>query len=232
MTVDPVTGRIEWLGKMPMFGPEMTVHWQVGGSSGPAIPSSGTIRLLDPARPYPHVRTSVRAPARARLFVEDFDGDGDDEVLVHDLLRNVYTLEWNGEHYVQTWMHPFPVGEFGIDEILFVTDGTGDMGMQAVWRLDENGELLNWFPVEEYDLGRQVRLLVLPGAVRKQVVVTYNSFFRTTSRLVAYDPIFGGKIWTSPELLGVVSPDSFHQFDVGGEPRLAIGTTSAMYVTQ
>ena len=608
MTVDPVTGRIEWLGKMPMFGPEMTVHWQVGGSSGPAIPSSGTIRLLDSARPYPHVRTSVRAPARARLFVEDFDGDGDDEVLVHDLLRNVYTLEWNGEHYVQTWMHPFPVGEFGIDavasadidgdgrheiflhaedrmvrldgssrhvgadakvppaltfaqdlevadldgdgveevvgyldkslsdpkleairvttgeslgdwtplssfyhhvpwiadvdgdgtpeifheaihggitayrydagtdefvqldrtetrhpgtafgagdldgdgrgemiwggerltssdwgaytvaefdgefrvewtqpaehlideifiggravddigmptdrlmfvtgapngnsahphsvaplavflspssgrasygprldsgyppmphsrwyvaeariadydldgtheillamsqhrgtgrlvafdpfravdewsisgaesvaypplssadingdghadlitrtgiydmvggtkiwepesgllehahsmaagdldgdgkdEILFVTDGTGDMGVQAVWRLDENGELLNWFPVEEYDLGRQVRLLVLPGAVRKQVVVTYNSFFRLTSRLVAYDPVFGGKIWTSPELLGVVSPDSFHQFDVGGEPRLAIGTTSAMYVTQ
>ena len=131
MTIDPVTGRITWSGKAPMFGPEMSVRWHVGSSSEPALGSAGALRLVDPARPYPYMRTPVRRPSRARLFVADFDADGDEEVLVHDVFRKVYTIAWDGEDYSQSWAYPFEVHEFGIDAVV-TADLDDDAALEIV----------------------------------------------------------------------------------------------------
>ena len=126
MNVDPQTGRIAWSGKMPMFGPEMFVHWQVGSSSEASVSAASTVRLVDPGRPYPLMRTSVGSPAEDRLFVGDFDADGDEEILVHDQFRTVFMIEWDGEDYVQSWAHPFSVHEYGIDAVASADiDGDG-----------------------------------------------------------------------------------------------------------
>ena len=112
MTVDPVTGRVAWtVVKLPMFDREMEVGWQVGSSSDSVVPASGTIRVVDPDRQYPLMRTGItRVNPYSGLHVADLDGDGDEDILVLSAYGRVYALEWNGEEYLQSWAYPFPIG--------------------------------------------------------------------------------------------------------------------------
>ena len=107
MTVDPVTGRVAWTAaKLPMFGREMEVGWRIGSSNDSVEPVSGTICVLDPDRRYPLMRTGITEVIDySGLQVADLDGDGDEEMLGNDGI--VYTIEWNGQDYVQSWAYPF-----------------------------------------------------------------------------------------------------------------------------
>ena len=95
----------------------------------------------------------------------------------------------------------------------------------SIQRFDSNLELLNSFALP---IGtRPHRLFVLPGSVRGKHLVVADG-----SRITAYDAATGGKIWESPKLIGSISPNSLHYFEDGGEARLVIGTSEAMYITR
>lgn len=107
MTVDPVSGDVAWEAGGPMFGRTMEVNWGISANVPGARVASGSIRVEDPSRNYPLLRTDIKVPSEpGGPVVGDFDGDGRQEMMVASGYA-AYELELDGEHYRQTWAHPF-----------------------------------------------------------------------------------------------------------------------------
>ena len=224
--------------------------------SGVDLREDGLQGLLTDGAAYDVLNDSVIWDSESREQIlgaaaGDLDGDGRAEIVA---VRNYFEL------YVQLIVYSRPEGEATFaqgavqmyeandfyDIIVSDTDGNGESEVlllaeeefntincygvptnicSTVRRLDSNLELLNTFPLPLED--DPDRLFVLPGSGgRKHLVVT------TGSRLTAYDAATGGKIWESPKLIGSISPNSLHYFEDGGEARLVIGTSEAMYITR
>ena len=122
MSVDPVSGRVTWPATPPMFDRSMDVNWRIGSTGDPVEPMSGTIRVVDPNRQYPLMRTGFTVPRSLRIA--DFDDDGDQEILVLDH-AGVYVLEWDGQNFVQSWAYPFRIGNSSVDAVA-TGDSDGD----------------------------------------------------------------------------------------------------------
>ena len=123
MTVDPVTGRVGWDVRMPMFDREMNVGWQIGSSTGPAETASAVLRVVDPDRQYPFM---VSGFSGRPLRIADLDGDGDEEMLELNDSGHAYLLEWDGQDYRQVWAHPFANEEEAGFSALTTGDIDGD----------------------------------------------------------------------------------------------------------
>ena len=108
MTVDAQTGAVTWTAGGPMFGTSMDVNWAIGVDNPVARTASGTITVTDPTRRYPLMRTGIEIPLwPAGLRVGDFDGDGNEEMLILSN-RSLYELKSDGAGgYRQSWMYPF-----------------------------------------------------------------------------------------------------------------------------
>ena len=131
MNVDPITGQVTWSAKIPMFDREMDVAWRIGSSNGPAVGMSGSLGVVDSDRRYPLIRTAIRPPREDRLWVDDYDGDGANEVLVLDERGVLYTLAWDGESMRQSWVYAYPAARgIGIDAVATADiDGDGPKEM-------------------------------------------------------------------------------------------------------
>ena len=107
MTVDPASGIVVWEASGPMFERSMEVNWGLSVDVPDARMASGSIRVEDPSRQYPLLRTDIQVPrGPGRLVVGDFDGDGDQEMMLASRYA-VYELEFDGKDYRQTWAHPY-----------------------------------------------------------------------------------------------------------------------------
>ena len=107
MTVDPTTGVVRWTATLPMFERTMTVGWGVGVSDPASDIVTGTFTLDDSARQYPLARAGIDPPQFGGLRIGDFDGDGDQEMLVLSSRYTLYELERSGAGYRVSWMYPF-----------------------------------------------------------------------------------------------------------------------------
>src|SRR5690606_19350858 len=59
MTVDAVTGVIEWEPSLPLFEPRTDFSWRIGTTDPDIAPVDGTVQVVDPDRQYPLMRTSL-----------------------------------------------------------------------------------------------------------------------------------------------------------------------------
>ena len=231
-----------------------TVDKHVTSVSGVDLNGDGLQGLLTERAAYDVVNDSVIwDPAELTLAAAagDFDRDGRSEVVATtdpfylSAELTVHSRPEGAATFAQTAVQTYYGNDF-YDLIVSDTDGNGEPEVlllaeeefdtidcyglptnicNTVRRLDSNLELLNTFPLPLED--DPDRLFVLPGSGgRKHLVVT------TGSRLTAYDAATGGKIWESPKLIGSISPNSLHYFEDGGEARLVIGTSEAMYITR
>jgi hypothetical protein len=125
-TVDPATGTINWATDMPMFDRMLDVSFGVTTTLPDTVPASWTMRVEDPDRAYPLMRTGIEAPGLPNLRVGDFDADGDEEMLL--LGSTLYELEWDGAGgYRQSWMYPFAINPLARTGGTFaVADTDGD----------------------------------------------------------------------------------------------------------
>jgi hypothetical protein len=113
MTVDPVTGVVTWTPTGAMFDRTLDVNWGITVVGDYAYPATGTLRVEDPDREYPLLRTGIQIPLLDALQIGDFDGDGDTEMLLLGV-RWLLEIEADGAGgYRQSWAYPF---DFGIDE--------------------------------------------------------------------------------------------------------------------
>jgi hypothetical protein len=106
MSVDAGTGIVTWLPKIPLFEPETLVNWSVRSTDHGIEPIVGSFVLSDPDRAQPRMWTGMELPRDNHLQVGDFDGDGEEELL---MLSESYLAEyrWDGTAYVQHWAYPF-----------------------------------------------------------------------------------------------------------------------------
>jgi hypothetical protein len=128
--VNPATGAINWTADLPMFDRTLDVSFSVTTTVPATVPASWTLRVEDPDREYPLMRTGIEAPRLpSNLRVGDFDGDGDEEMLILGS-ASLYQLESDGAgRYRQSWMYPFPINpreRAGTSTAFAVADTNGD----------------------------------------------------------------------------------------------------------
>ncbi|HZF29654.1 MAG TPA: VCBS repeat-containing protein, partial [Gammaproteobacteria bacterium] len=107
MTVNPVTGAVAWTPQGPMFDRTLDVSWAITLDRPGAHPATGTLRVEDPARRYPLLRTGIQIPVVGSLRIGDFDGDHDTEMLLLGP-RSLLEIEADGAGgYRESWEYPF-----------------------------------------------------------------------------------------------------------------------------
>ncbi len=126
MTVDPVSGQVQWDASLPMFDRNIDIGWNIGSSSGPAEMVSGVLRVEDPDRQYPFMVSGANSVFRGGTRVADIDGDGADDMLVVNDLGHVYTIGWDGKILRETWTHPFAINTHSGIEAASSGDIDGD----------------------------------------------------------------------------------------------------------
>ena len=106
MTVSS-SGQVAWTPSGPLFDRTVDMHWGVRLHDAPSVVLSGTMTVTDPNRKPPLARTNTGlATGSSSLEVQDFAGDGTQEILIGSL-QSVFLLQKTGTDYVQIWAYPF-----------------------------------------------------------------------------------------------------------------------------
>lgn len=99
---------LRWTPTSLMFGAEQVFHFgfRPQGASGVVGEISVTVR--DPSAKLPLVRSNLMVPSiNNGISTINFDGDDAPELLVTGSNNIVYTLQKQGDQYVQDWVYPF-----------------------------------------------------------------------------------------------------------------------------
>jgi hypothetical protein len=102
------SGQVTWTPSGPLFEPATDMGWQVRLRTAPQITLGGVITVNDATRQYPLERTTAAIPlGNNAIDVEDFDGNGQHEILI-GTGNSLYILAKNGAtDYAQTWVYPY-----------------------------------------------------------------------------------------------------------------------------
>ncbi len=119
MQIDPATGELTWTPKNLLLDDEVTVHFGVKAGTGDISGEyEGSVRVKGNAMSRPLVRSEWRVAFGSHgnqqfVSLADFDGNGQDEILLSDHEKLLYTLAWDGAEYSQQWVYPFDLGGGG-----------------------------------------------------------------------------------------------------------------------
>ena len=176
------------------------------------------------------------------IAVADLDGDGVPEIIALTG-EGVFVYARSGSTYLQrayysvtgTSLLVADTNGDGKPEVYaLASNGNGGYGSgpPTIYQLDNNLNVLNSFTV-----GGATALFLEKSAFAHKNLVVANSNGSSpaiTSALQVIDPSSGALIWSSPPLLGPVSPRSLEFYDFGGtgKVQLTFGTSTGMYVTQ
>jgi hypothetical protein len=118
-----------------LFEQATDMAWRVRLHNAPNIGMGGTITVNDSARQYPLARGTVATPlSGASIDVQDFDGNGQREILIGSS-TSLYMLTKSGAaDYIQSWVYPYDPRAEGN----FVSPGNS--GFDAVASGDVDGD--------------------------------------------------------------------------------------------
>lgn len=102
-------GLVTWTSSGPMFDTESTVNWGVRvTAAGLSVEVTGSIIVTDDNRQVPLARSGIEVPVQNdSIVIGDFNGEGNNKILLTDNEKRLYTLSFNGTDYVQDWFYPF-----------------------------------------------------------------------------------------------------------------------------
>jgi len=125
MVINSDSGVINWTPSGLNFGKDTVFNYRLSATDDTGTnTATGSVTLTDSSR-QPLVRSSARIPTKQNAIrISDFNGDGDNEVLVTDNVSLIYTLKWDdslnggqGDFY-QEWVYPYSLGnQANIDAI-------------------------------------------------------------------------------------------------------------------
>ncbi len=125
MVINSASGAINWTPSGLNFGEDTVFNYRVSATDDTGTNTvTGSVTLTDSSR-QPLVRSSARIPTKQNaIHIGDFNGDGDNEVLVTDNVSLIYTLKWdaslnsNQGDFYQEWVYPYSLGnQANIDAI-------------------------------------------------------------------------------------------------------------------
>jgi len=125
MVINSASGVINWTPSGLHFGKDTVFNYRVSATDDTGTnTATGSVTLTDSSR-QPLVRSSARVPTKQNaIHIGDFNGDGDNEVLVTDNVSLIYTLKWdatlnsNQGDFYQEWVYPYSLGnQANIDAI-------------------------------------------------------------------------------------------------------------------
>lgn len=113
LTLD-ASGLVTWIPSDLAFVDTQTTQLVFDVSDGANVVTLVVdVTIRDDGR-FSTVRSGLSAPQRNNaVFIDDFDGDGNNEILVTDNINRIYTLENGVDGYFMDWMYPFVLGEGG-----------------------------------------------------------------------------------------------------------------------
>lgn len=109
MTIAP-DGSGSWTPSMPMINRQIDVHFGYAFVESPEVAATSTARVVDPTRPLPYRHAGIQVPdTENSLWIDDFSGDGLNEILSGSRQGVIQLLGWNAidEIYEQRWVYPF-----------------------------------------------------------------------------------------------------------------------------
>ena len=158
MSIDD-TGRITWQVDKLYFTARQRINWSIRAKNEKAKTDfTGHFVVLENSHKSPIVRSDIRASGyhSAGFEIDDFDGDGKNELLVTDGSR-IYTLEQSDDGYVQDWVHPY---SFGGDETVSSLT-TADINQDGI------PEII--YGLQNAIVGHPSRIIVFDGATKKLI---------------------------------------------------------------
>jgi Putative Ig domain len=134
MTIDSATGVISWTPAGLRFATLADYTFTVSATDGTETTTdTATVTVNAGAGAVPVVRSSAKVPTRHNaIFVADFDGDGENEVITTDNKNLIYTLVWDGAAYRQNWVNPYGLGNGAAIDAIAVGDVNGDSRIDIV----------------------------------------------------------------------------------------------------
>jgi hypothetical protein len=130
LTVHPISGLVAWTASLPMLDATVDVNWSIGTNDPSIQRATAAVRVVDPSRSYPLVRTGLPVPFQQNLRVGDFDGDGDQEMLMLGV-NAFYELEAvSSSTYRQAWASAFAIAGGRVGRSFAVGDTDGDRKLE------------------------------------------------------------------------------------------------------
>lgn len=107
MTIDD-SGEVSWTPDEIMFTAEEIFNFGFKTQDSATVISAHSITVRDASRILPIARSGVEVPKyNHSIWVDDYDGDNKNEILLTDSKNLIYTLEYDGSSYKQDWLYPF-----------------------------------------------------------------------------------------------------------------------------
>lgn len=107
-------GVFRWSASSLLFGSEQIFHFGFRHKGTTDAPSDIQVTVKDADAARPLVRSGSQVPdLNNAIQVIQFDDDAEKEILVSDSFSLVYTLQKQGDDYVQDWVYPFSLGTAG-----------------------------------------------------------------------------------------------------------------------
>ena len=139
MTIDTDSGEISWTPSGLSFGKDSIFSFRVSATDDAGTNTTTTsISVTDTSR-QPLVRSSAQVPTKQNaIHVGDFNGDGDNEVLITDNISLIYTLKWddnlnNGQgDFYQEWVYPYSLGNQANIDAIDAVDVNGDTRLDII----------------------------------------------------------------------------------------------------
>ncbi|VAX11737.1 hypothetical protein MNBD_GAMMA25-2153 [hydrothermal vent metagenome] len=133
MLIDSASGEISWTPTGLNFGKDTQFNYRVSATDNAGTNTMvGSVTITD-ASIQPLVRSSARVPTKQNsIHIGDFNGDGDNEVLITDNVSLIYTLKWDGTlnngqgDFYQEWVYPYSLGKQGYIDAIDAADVNGD----------------------------------------------------------------------------------------------------------
>lgn len=192
-------GQVEWIATAPLFGNVMSYSFVFDASTDEYYETrvERQVTVTDATKEMPTAYSDIRTSSRPHsLWVGDFDGDDDNEILTTDGNERVMLVSFTGEGYEQSWLYPLSLNtenniirvlpadldEDSADEILVL----GNRNINIIMDLDAPAEQIVVLE-DSYFHAAQIADIDADGTPELITLVSDSSYYGSQSRLVVYD---------------------------------------------
>ncbi|ARU29686.1 hypothetical protein CBR65_20830 [Cellvibrio sp. PSBB006] len=192
-------GQVEWIATAPLFGNVMSYSFVFDASTDEYYETKveRQVTVTDATKKMPTAYSDIRTSTRPHsLWVGDFDGDDNNEILTTDGNERVMLVSFTGEGYEQSWLYPLSLNtenniirvlpadldEDSAQEILVL----GNRNINIILDLDAPAEQIELLE-DSYFHAAQIADIDVDGTPELITLVSDSSYYGSQPRLVVYD---------------------------------------------